>query len=68
MADSSILDHMALEHVSERVPLLVIKVAVDVKTVSGTIRHIQGMVRVIVGKESLATKGQQPLNLAEPVI
>ena len=57
----SILNDMRLENTPEALPPLAIKLAIFGQTIDGRVSHVQRVVRVIMRKQTLATKGEQSI-------
>ena len=66
---ASILDYMPFKHSSVvALPLASVEPAFLIETICRCISHIKGMVSIVMGKETLASKGEQILYLIEPMI
>jgi len=52
---------MRLENTPEALPPLAIKLAIFGQTIDGRVSHVQRVVRVIMRKQTLATKGEQSI-------
>jgi len=59
---------MGFENPAVISPTVVIEAARLIQALDRTVCHVQGMVRIIMCKQSLATEGENALKLADPVI
>src|SRR3981081_3755310 len=63
---TSVLYNVRLEHSPRRLPTRLVEKPFGCQTVGGAIGHIQRMVGVVVGEQTLATEREQTVNSTEP--
>ena len=66
--NSSILHDVSFKDAPVLAPTLVIKFPLCVETFGSGISHIQSVMCVVVGKETLSAKSQQTVYLTQPLI
>ena len=59
---------MGFEHLSKRHPTLTIETPGLVKALGCRVRHIKGMVSVVVSEQTLAFEREQPIYFSQPVV
>src|SRR5581483_8239099 len=63
-----IFDDVGLEDLPVRLPSLTIEAAIRIEAIDRRIRHVQCVVRVVMGEKSLTTEGEETLNAVDPAV